>query len=109
MTITLMLHKQKDTYILLLDIVTFQKCQPAYNVFKQRELLSSNQFCAGGVKGKDSCKGDSGGPLMYEQNRRYEVVGIVSFGHTPCGIENIPGVYTHVYQYDSWIRSNISP
>ncbi|CAB3240504.1 unnamed protein product [Arctia plantaginis] len=92
-----------------LPFVSQDICQPAYNNLKKKEPLSKNQLCAGGVKGKDSCRGDSGGPLMFELNRRHEVVGIVSFGHRECGLENIPAIYTHVYQYDSWIRSNITP
>lgn len=66
-------------------------------------------MCAGGELGKDSCKGDSGGPLMYENGRIYEVLGVVSFGPTPCGLEDIPGVYSKVSEYVRWIKSNIEP
>lgn len=71
--------------------------------------LWEGQLCAGGVKGKDSCKGDSGGPLMYENDKTFEVVGVVSFGPSPCGRENIPGVYTKVFAYKDWIRSQVTP
>lgn len=66
-------------------------------------------MCAGGQPGKDSCRGDSGGPLMYENpaTRLYEVIGVVSFGPTPCGLPDIPGVYTKVFAYKDWIRSQI--
>lgn len=29
--------------------------------------------------------------------------GIVSFGPTPCGFENWPGIYTRVSNYMQWI------
>lgn len=82
-------------------------CQPAYSVQNRKITLWNKQICAGGVPGKDSCKGDSGGPLMYENGRQYEVVGVVSFGPTPCGLPDIPGVYTKVYEYLDWIRSTV--
>lgn len=69
-------------------------------------------MCAGGEKDKDSCKGDSGGPLMWENStgkKFFEFVGIVSFGPWPCGSEKVPGVYTKVYEYNSWIRQTITP
>lgn len=69
-------------------------------------------MCAGGQGGKDSCKGDSGGPLMWENQRGkkfYELVGVVSFGPFPCGEENEPGVYTKVHEYIPWIRQNVKP
>ncbi|XP_013147132.1 PREDICTED: serine protease easter-like [Papilio polytes] len=86
-----------------------EQCQLSYNHPRRRVALWQGQICAGGETGKDSCKGDSGGPLMYENERLFEVVGIVSFGPTPCGLENIPGVYTKVYEYLPWIRSEITP
>lgn len=57
---------------------------------------------------KDSCKGDSGSPLMViykgSSNKYYYVViGLVSFGPTPCGIEGWPGVYTDVRKFVSII------
>ncbi|CAK1547621.1 unnamed protein product [Leptosia nina] len=90
-----------------LPLATKQECEPYY---AQREVpLWDGQLCAGGEKGKDSCKGDSGGPLMNENGKIWEIVGIVSFGPTPCGMEHIPGVYTKVYQYLPWIRSQMKP
>lgn len=71
-------------------------CQRVYN--KQRLTILNSQICAGGDKGKDSCNGDSGGPLMGRvSNARIPhtvLVGIVSFGPKNCGTKDIPGVYT---------------
>ena len=65
-------------------------------------------MCAGGEKGKDSCRGDSGGPLMTIVLDKYRIphwvaAGLVSFGPKACGQENIPGVYTQVSKYMTWI------
>ncbi|XP_048001487.1 phenoloxidase-activating enzyme-like [Leguminivora glycinivorella] len=91
-----------------LPYVDLDTCQAAFNISKIRQLkLGQGQLCAGGEEGKDSCKGDAGGPLMYTRDRTTEVVGIVSFGAIPCGKAGVPGVYTNVFAYDAWIRANI--
>jgi secreted trypsin-like serine protease len=71
--------------------------------------LWSNQMCAGGEGRKDSCNGDSGGPLMYYDGKHYQATGIVSFGHDNCGTDKVPGVYTRVSAYNTWIRRHIKP
>lgn len=79
------------------------------NTYKQANVnLKHGQMCAGGEKGKDSCRGDSGGPLMVsyadEKNEiNWYIVGVVSFGPSPCGMEGWPGVYTRVSNYGKWI------
>ncbi|XP_075985902.1 phenoloxidase-activating enzyme-like [Anticarsia gemmatalis] len=92
-----------------LPFVRQTDCQRSYTVPGRSVQLWKGQICAGGEKGKDSCKGDSGGPLMYQNGKIYEATGVVSFGPTPCGIQDVPGVYTNVFEYNSWIRSNIAP
>lgn len=71
--------------------------------------VMDKKFCAG-EEGKDSCRGDSGGPLMiedeYRDKDRMIQFGIVSFGPQQCG-STIPGVYTDVRKYIKWILDNI--
>lgn len=66
--------------------------------------LSEEQICAGGEAGRDTCRGDSGGPLMQMYRNVNYLVGIVSYGVIQCGTENQPGVYTNVEKYLSWIE-----
>lgn len=73
--------------------------------------LGPGQICAGGQKGRDSCEGDSGGPLMRGEDefQRYFLLGVVSFGARRCGSENLPGVYTEIPAYLEWILDSIEP
>lgn len=60
---------------------------------------------------KDSCTGDSGGPLMLEDVYKgaYKIVqyGIVSRGPSDCGFSDT-GIYTDVSKQMRWILDNIS-
>ena len=58
--------------------------------------ISSDMLCAGGELGSDACRGDSGGPLMVEENSRYTLIGVVSWGLGECGQTSLPGVYAEV-------------
>ncbi|CAH2292934.1 complement factor D [Pelobates cultripes] len=64
--------------------------------------LTDNMMCAG-EKGKDSCEGDSGGPLICNS----VAVGIVSFGSRKCGNAKRPGIYTRIVRYNNWINSTM--
>ncbi|XP_054262026.1 serine protease snake-like [Macrosteles quadrilineatus] len=70
-------------------------------------IVDASQLCAGDLaNGKDTCKGDSGGPLqirLREPYCMYSQVGITSFG-VRCAA-NYPGVYTRVSHYVPWIES----
>ncbi|XP_055847600.1 serine protease easter-like isoform X2 [Episyrphus balteatus] len=93
-------------------VVPLNECQ---RVYSQRSVdLGSTQMCAGGQQGIDSCRGDSGGPLIgldssNKQRVYYFIAGVVSFGPTPCGLQGWPGVYTRVSDYTDWIQQNIEP
>uniref|UniRef100_A0A668UWX4 Peptidase S1 domain-containing protein n=1 Tax=Oreochromis aureus TaxID=47969 RepID=A0A668UWX4_OREAU len=85
-------------------VVGNRQCNCNYGVGE----ITDNMICAGlSAGGKDSCQGDSGGPMVSKQNRRWVQAGIVSFG-TGCARPNLPGVYTRVSQYQTWINSQIS-
>ncbi|XP_076258353.1 trypsin beta-like [Rhynchophorus ferrugineus] len=49
-----------------------------------------------------ACSGDSGGPLVSGGR----LIGVVSWGYTPCGTPRLPSVFAKVGAYNSWIREN---
>ncbi|XP_055991578.1 blarina toxin-like [Sorex fumeus] len=67
--------------------------------------ITEFMLCAGHMEGgKDSCKGDSGGPLICDGVFQ----GVASWGSTPCAQPNTPGVYVKVFSYINWIRETIA-
>lgn len=69
---------------------------------------ASVQICAGGNQEKDSCSGDSGGPLLNLDGAVPEVIGVVSYGIS-CGLNGFPGVYTRVSAYQEFIQESMDP
>ncbi|KAF9805882.1 hypothetical protein SFRURICE_013858 [Spodoptera frugiperda] len=78
-----------DLRIVCVPIVSTNECKKYFGKF-----LQTYQLCAG-RQGKDSCWGDSGGPITYKGY----LVGVVSFGGPQCGWS--PGVYTRISSYTS--------
>lgn len=71
--------------------------------------IQSSMLCAGYPQGgRDACVGDSGGPLMVQQNGVYRQVGIVSQGEG-CAMPGKYGIYTRVASYANWIQQFAPP
>jgi secreted trypsin-like serine protease len=77
--------------------------------------LTSTMLCAGLKSGKrDSCYGDSGGPLLADRNGKPVQLGIVSWGEGPadseikCGHQDVYGVYSRVASFKEWLQSTIA-
>ncbi|EDS33995.1 plasminogen [Culex quinquefasciatus] len=87
-----------------LDVVDLQTCRKTNIKYNK---LDSTQLCAGGQEGEDTCRGDSGGPLMRQIQGNYHLIGVVSIGPIKCGTENVPGVYTNVATFIDWIQSKL--
>ena len=98
---------------------------PEVNVLKQVRLpLVSNEIChaAGGINitnkhicagifigGKDSCKGDSGGPLFVQYGNKWVQIGIVSTGTSDtCANQGHYGVYTRLSEYNNFIKQHVT-
>ncbi|XP_016973327.2 trypsin [Drosophila rhopaloa] len=70
-----------------------KKCRTQY---RKKTKITNYMFC-GRAAGKDSCSGDSGGPVTKDNS----LLGIVSFGYG-CGRAGFPGVYTAVSTIRTW-------
>merc|ERR1711910_54634 len=95
-----------------LPVVNHDDCQDSLRKTRLggKFKLDSSFVCAGGVNGKDTCKGDGGSPLVcpsYQDPDTYIQAGIVAWG-VGCGEDGTPGVYADVSQASCWIDSVIS-
>jgi len=86
-------------------IVSRASCTELYG----SSTFTSNMICAGYDGGvKDTCKGDSGGPLMALQDGQLVQAGITSWG-VGCGQPQQYGVYTRLSHFKSWIDATVTP
>jgi len=95
-----------------LPVVNNSACQDS---LRQTRLggkfkLDNSFLCAGGVDGKDTCRGDGGSPLVCPSQsdpNTYIQAGIVAWG-IGCGEDGTPGVYADVSQAACWIDQAVS-
>jgi len=87
-------------------IISSKECAAMYKP-SRITIESSAMICAGYKQGgKDACQGDSGGPFVVKKDNAYTLQGVVSFG-IGCARPGMPGVYTRVSTYASWINTYI--
>jgi len=83
-------------------------CEKMYRKAGHPQHIPHIFLCAGYEEGgKDSCDGDSGGPLSVQrEDGRFDIAGVVSWG-IGCAERNQPGVMTRVTEYKKWIQEII--
>jgi len=92
------LHRQRE---IDLPLVTKSDCERRLGpIFRERGIPNwrpkPSEVCAGGVRGKDTCDGEGGAPLVcYDKGSdQYFALGLVSYGF---GCNNTrPAVYTNL-------------
>lgn len=97
-------HLQK----VVLSRFTRPECAETYTISKEFPIgLISSQFCFGDKnESKDTCSGDSGGPIQAYHNElscMYTIFGITILGQA-CGTIGVPGIYMYTYSYIDWIE-----
>jgi len=82
-------------------LVSSEVCNQAY-----KGAITARMLCAGlPTGGKDSCYGDSGGPMTaIDANGVRKLIGVVSWGEG-CAQPNKFGVYSKVSSVTEWINS----
>ena len=94
-----------------IEVIDPKECKAVYESLQVPDfVVGDTEICATGpTGGKDSCFGDSGGPLIVADkgnDKGYTQVGIVSWG-PQCGNPLFPGVYTRVSSFSDWIETNL--
>ncbi|KPM34604.1 hypothetical protein AK830_g11967 [Neonectria ditissima] len=81
-------------------VVARATCRAEYGT----SAITDNMFCAGlAAGGKDSCSGDSGGPIIDASTG--VLIGLVSWGQG-CAEAGYAGVYSRLGNYVTWINAN---
>ena len=89
----------------LVKTMTKKQCTSRPKKFRSYHL-TENMLCAQ-AKGRDACKGDSGGPLdVRGQDGSYAQIGIVSWSFG-CAEDYYPGVYTKLTALLPWLKKTI--
>ncbi|XP_014276558.1 serine protease filzig [Halyomorpha halys] len=81
-------------------------CQEMFHTAGHAKTILNSFICAGYANGqRDSCEGDSGGPLMIERpDGHWALAGTVSHG-IKCAAPYLPGVYMRTTYYKPWLQT----
>ncbi|XP_062552764.1 serine protease snake-like [Armigeres subalbatus] len=96
-----------------LNVMDREKCENRFEWNRKfSDGIKEEQLCVGSQEGgKDTCNGDSGGPIQVATDVNtcaYYIVGITSFGGA-CGTGTSESVYTKVASYLDWIEETVWP
>ncbi|KAF6200001.1 hypothetical protein GE061_006300 [Apolygus lucorum] len=81
------------------------ECQGIYR--KWNRQITPKHLCAGEADGvHDTCRGDSGAPLMQPIGNYFYVIGLVSYGYY-CAVKGYPSVNVRITEYIDWIAENV--
>ncbi|XP_018563883.1 serine protease 7 [Anoplophora glabripennis] len=101
-------HGSRSEVKMNVEIAPFDREECKKKFSSKKIAIIDTQICAGGERQKDSCAGDSGGPLMMvNDNETWFAPGVVSFGFR-CGVKGWPGVYTNIVKFMPWIKTQMA-
>ncbi|XP_028641611.1 renal glandular kallikrein-like [Grammomys surdaster] len=85
-----------DLQCVYIELLSNEICAKAHP-----EKVTDVMLCAGEMAGgKDTCAGDSGGPLICDG----VLQGLTSWGLSPCAEPDKPAIYTKLIKFKSWIK-----
>ncbi|XP_059618458.1 serine proteinase stubble-like isoform X2 [Phlebotomus argentipes] len=93
-----------------MPVVTHETCIWSNRDFFSR-LTSNVTYCAGFNNGSSVCNGDSGGGMVFKENNKWYIRGIVSVSialqnHFLCDPDHY-AIFTDVAQFTDWIRDHM--
>jgi len=94
--------KPVNLHTLDVDVIDYEPCKAALPVNSKIHETNICTYTPGLFDG--SCNGDSGGPLINGHN---ELIGLVSWGYSPCDATRYPSVYTWIDPHREWIKEQI--
>lgn len=91
-----------------LPLVSRDICKRSYKDLRRSGFCVTKRMrCAGYAEGGvDACQGDSGGPLICRRNRKWYLMGVISWG-VGCGEAGRYGVYGDVLSLKHWMKNVI--
>ncbi|XP_026731129.1 collagenase-like [Trichoplusia ni] len=83
-------------------VITNSVCHNSFS-----SVLHSTNICTSGANGRNTCTGDSGGPLAITRNNSPLLIGVSSFGSDRGCQIGAPAVFARVTSFVSWINSRL--
>lgn len=85
-----------------LEVLEWDDCKTALG--EDTQLHETNVCTSSNNAGISACNGDSGGPLVQEiDGAPSTLIGIVSWGYIPCGLLNMPSIFTRMSAHIDWV------
>lgn len=78
-------------------ILSHDICQRTFG-----NLVTSNNICTSGDRGRGACHSDYGGPLVAQRNGEAVLIGVISYGWPVCQ-SGRPTVHVDVAKYSDFI------
>ena len=67
--------------------------------------IADSVICAD-ASSVSTCSGDSGGPLVIENDGEWKLIGMTSWGHVYCDVDDFPQGFSNIQSpnFNRWMR-----
>ena len=90
-----------------MPVVDYQTCAAGNAILPYAQVDDDTMLCAGygGSSVISGCHGDSGGPFVCQENRRWVLRGAVSWGDDRCRGGSTFSVFARISSFVDWISA----